>query len=154
MIDLSKARRHYQSDDCGLKYCPECGSALREYSCTILLSIKTKDDQAESITNHTGSHFCTKCPVVVFDTDQVEQAAAYAIRTTSGLQYSIEGIIDMDKIPDEKKHLEIGTDENPIPLVRFLPDKNTTSIIAGKIQLRNDPCSCGSGLKYKKCCGK
>lgn len=26
-------------------------------------------------------------------------------------------------------------------------------IIASKIG-RNDPCSCGSGLKYKKCCGK
>jgi SEC-C motif-containing protein len=26
-------------------------------------------------------------------------------------------------------------------------------IIAEKVG-RNDPCPCGSGLKYKKCCGK
>jgi hypothetical protein len=153
MIDLSTSKRRYYSRDCGLKYCPECGSELVEYNCTILLAVKTKSDQGEFMTNHSGSHFCTTCPVVVFDNDQVIQAAIYAIRATSNLQYLILGIIDLNKIPDEKKHLEIGTDENPMPLVRFLPDKNTAIKIADKTPFRNEPCSCGSGLKYKKCCG-
>lgn len=28
-----------------------------------------------------------------------------------------------------------------------------TTVIAQKTPARNDPCSCGSGKKYKKCCG-
>lgn len=28
-----------------------------------------------------------------------------------------------------------------------------TTVVLGKIPGRNDPCSCGSGKKYKKCCG-
>lgn len=28
------------------------------------------------------------------------------------------------------------------------------SIVLNKTQGRNDPCLCGSGKKYKKCCGK
>jgi uncharacterized protein YecA (UPF0149 family) len=26
-------------------------------------------------------------------------------------------------------------------------------VIKGEVPGRNDPCSCGSGKKYKKCCG-
>lgn len=36
----------------------------------------------------------------------------------------------------------------------FLQQKKSGTIITGKKVGRNDPCPCGSGLKYKKCCGK
>ncbi|WP_218033986.1 PBPRA1643 family SWIM/SEC-C metal-binding motif protein [Paenibacillus koleovorans] len=32
--------------------------------------------------------------------------------------------------------------------------ENTKTILVGQSPGRNDPCPCGSGLKYKKCCGK
>jgi SWIM/SEC-C metal-binding protein len=32
--------------------------------------------------------------------------------------------------------------------------ENTKTIYGGNTIGRNDPCTCGSGLKYKKCCGK
>lgn len=32
--------------------------------------------------------------------------------------------------------------------------RNTTTIVKGKKIGRNEPCPCGSGKKYKKCCGK
>ena len=84
----------------------------------------------------------------------------------------------MNAIPKDKRELQIGTDENPMPLVHFLPDLNTgidekleinensipldTSLqnrnnqkITNKKKVgRNEPCPCGSGKKYKKCCGK
>jgi preprotein translocase subunit SecA len=51
--------------------------------------------------------------------------------------------------------MEIGTDENPTPLIPFLPDLNTNPTYkAEKKPGRNDPCPCGGGKKYKKCCGK
>lgn len=36
----------------------------------------------------------------------------------------------------------------------FLQQKKSGTVITGKKVGRNDPCPCGSGLKYKKCCGK
>ncbi len=33
------------------------------------------------------------------------------------------------------------------------PIKNKTTVVTGKKVGRNDPCPCGSGKKYKKCCG-
>jgi len=153
-IDLTKQRRSYYSDECNLKICPECEAGMIEENCTILLCAKSDSDEAEFMTNLSGGHFCEKCPVVVFDNDKVEKAARYGLRGVRSLQYFIEGIIDLDSIPDNKKHMEIGCEENPVPLVPFLPDLNNQPIIADKKPGRNDPCPCGSGKKYKKCCGK
>ena len=105
------------------------------------------------MTNLTGSHFCNQCPVVVFDKDKLDQAAKIAIRDTNNLTYFIAGIVNLEAIPEEKRSLEMGTDDNPIPLVRFLPDL-TKTVISKKKPSRNEICSCGSGRKYKHCCGK
>lgn len=43
--------------------------------------------------------------------------------------------------PDKKKEL-------------YLEQKKSGTVIVGKKIGRNDPCPCGSGKKYKKCCGK
>ena len=153
-IDLSQPRRRYYSDEYNLTICPECGSDLIEESCTVLLCVKSDSDEGEFMTNLSGSHFCKKCPVVVFNADTLEQAAKYGIRGEINLSYIVAGMIDLDSIPDDKKHLEIGCDENPVPLVHFLPDLNSQPIIADKKPGRNDLCLCGSGKKYKKCCGK
>jgi hypothetical protein len=153
-IDLSRPRRRYYSDECNLKICPECGSELIEESCTILLFAKSDTDEAQFMTNLSGSHFCKKCPVVVFDIDKVEQAVKVGMRGDRNLRYIIGGVIDLDSIPDNRKHLEIGCDENPVPLVNFLPDLDNSPVIAEKKPGRNESCTCGSGEKYKKCCGK
>jgi hypothetical protein len=151
-IDLSIPMRKYYSDECNLTICPECGSDLINGSSTILLSIKSDSDEGSFMTNLSGSHFCNKCPVVVFDKDKVEQAAILGIRGGKNLRYIVAGIIDLNAIPDDKKHLEIGSDENPMPLVEFLPDLKKQTVIDKKPG-RNDLCLCGSGKKYKKCCG-
>jgi hypothetical protein len=152
-IDLSLERRRYYSDECNLTICPECDSPLIEKSCTIILAVKSDTDEGEFMTNLSGSHFCNECPVVVFDSDKVEKAAKLGIKGDKNLRYLIGGIVDLNSIPKEKRHLEMGIDENPIPLVNFLPDLNTTTIVADKKVGRNEPCPCGSGMKYKKCCG-
>lgn len=35
----------------------------------------------------------------------------------------------------------------------YKEQRNSTTIVKGKKIGRNDPCTCGSGKKYKKCCG-
>lgn len=42
-------------------------------------------------------------------------------------------------------------DENIVELEGFLNKPQTTTF--EKTPKRNDPCSCGSGKKFKKCCG-
>jgi uncharacterized protein YecA (UPF0149 family) len=153
MFDLSIPRRHYYSKDYGLANCPECGLPLVENNCTVMLSAKSDTDEGEFMSNLTGSHFCNSCPVVVFDSEKIEEAAKHGMRGSSNLRYLIAGIVNFNAIPAEKRHLEIGIDENPVPLVRFLPDLNKTTVVSGKKTGRNEPCPCGSGKKYKKCCG-
>lgn len=119
-IDLSIPKRRYYNNGLYLTTCPECGSDLLEEKCTILLCAKSDTDEGEFMTNLSGSQFCEKCPVVVFDIDKVEQAAKIGIKGNINLKYTIAGIIDLDSIPEEKKQLEIGIDENPVPLVKFL----------------------------------
>jgi hypothetical protein len=153
-INISISRRKYYSDEYDLTSCPECGSGLIQKSFPILLYARSDSDEGEFITNLSGSHFCKKCPVVVFDTYKVEKAAKLGIRAGKNIEYAITGFIDMDSIPENKRHLEMGTEENPIPLIDFLPDLHNQTKTAGKKPGRNDPCLCGSGIKYKKCCGK
>ncbi len=153
-IDLSIRRNRYYSIDDETIRCPKCNSELIDNLCTILLVVKSDTDKGEFMTNLTGSRFCANCPVVVFDKAKVKKAAKLGIKGDKNLQYHIAGIIDFNSIPLNKRHLEIGTDGNPVPLIDFLPNLNTSTIIKDKKTGRNEPCPCGSGKKYKKCCGK
>lgn len=154
-MDLSIPRRHYYGSEHCLTICPECKSVLVDEKCTILLEVESDYDDGEFMTNFSGSHFCSNCPVVVFDREKIEQAVIISMDgESSGLKYLISGIVDMDAIPEEKANAEIGTAENPVPLVRFLPDLNAATLVSHRKTGRNDLCPCGSGKKYKKCCGK
>ena len=133
--------------------CPECGLPLIKNNCSVIIAAKSDTDEGEFMSNLTGSHFCKSCPVVVFDSDEIEQAASLGIKGDENLRYMIAGIVNFNAIPKEKRHLEIGIEDNPVPLVHFLPDLNNTTIINDKKIGRNEPCPCGSGKKYKKCCG-
>jgi len=152
-FDLSIPRRRYYSEECGLISCPECGLPLIEDNCPIIIAAKSDTDEAEFLSNLTGSHFCNTCPVVVFDSEKIEQAARLGIKGAANLRYIIAGIVDFNAIPENKRHLEIGIEGNPVPLVHFLPDLNRTTAVNEKKVGRNEPCPCDSGKKYKKCCG-
>ena len=55
-----------------------------------------------------------------------------------------------DRERDKKKQIKAGlpgADEAPLP-------PPVEPIHTDKAVGRNDPCPCGSGRKYKKCCGK
>ncbi|MGB1242461.1 MAG: SEC-C metal-binding domain-containing protein [Chitinophagales bacterium] len=179
-MNLLIPRRKYHSNEYDLHICPECKAPTIKKGSTIMLAAKSDTDNAQFMTNLSGSHFCNGCPVVIFDSVKVEQSALLGIRGSKNLQYYVAGMIDLDAIPKEKKHLELGTDENPIPFVDFLPDlnakesiskenyhkylvtkksKKTSETVIKKAPQtkrvgRNQPCPCESGKKYKRCCGK
>ena len=124
MIDLSQPKRRYYSDSCGLKNCPECGTELLKEYCSILLYVESKTEEKECMTSKSGSHFCIQCPVVVFDSNELEEVAKIIMQNDKNLQYGVLGILNLAAIPKDKKHLAIGSDENPMPLVDFLPGLN------------------------------
>lgn len=152
-FDLSIPRRCYHSRDCRLTKCPECGLPLIPNECSVIIAAKSDSDEVEFMSNATGSHFCNACPVIVIDSDKLEEAIMHGMRGTKNLKYLVAGIVDFKAIPEEKKHLGIGSDENPVPLVHFLPGLYKKTIITQKTTARNAPCTCGSGKKYKRCCG-
>ncbi len=69
---------------------------------------------------------------------QVEFIASY---THQGEQQAYHEVAEFDQI-DGKWYFREGTPGTRKPIVREEPKVG-----------RNDPCSCGSGRKYKKCCG-
>ena len=53
------------------------------------------------------------------------------------------GMKEWENIFDEEKRKQIKKEYN-----------RSKTVVKGEKTGRNDPCPCGSGLKYKKCCGK
>ncbi len=53
------------------------------------------------------------------------------------------GLEEWNDIFDEEKQKEL-----------YKEQKSSTTVVKGEKVYPNDPCPCGSGKKYKKCCGK
>ncbi len=70
-----------------------------------------------------------------------------------GLKFAVLGLVDLERIPDDKKNLPLGDKESPIPLVEFLkPEKNIAApskTASARPLSGNDYWSCGSGKNFK-----
>ena len=145
------------------KICPKCGSVLKSEHQTYLVIVTIGKESDQYATGNDGGYFCTNCPVVVLDKDTFDDAVNIAVGTfnqkVSAFNFAVLGMADYDAIPKDKMDEEFGTEDNPLPIITFKdrskknPTKNTNSATSRKIG-RNDPCPCGSGKKYKKCCGR
>jgi preprotein translocase subunit SecA len=62
----------------------------------------------------------------------------------------IEGRFDRKREEKERIKKALPTEEEP----QLPPPVETIHADKDKQTGRNDPCPCGSGKKYKKCCGK
>ena len=60
------------------------------------------------------------------------------------------------ELPDEEEQIdwEAPSDETSAPIYTRTPYTPPQSYIAPPRTGRNEPCPCGSGKKYKKCCGQ
>jgi preprotein translocase subunit SecA len=55
---------------------------------------------------------------------------------------------DVEQMEAEQKQRKVVTNRSDEP------QKQQTVVRNGEKVGRNDPCPCGSGKKYKKCCGR
>jgi len=137
--------------------CPRCNASLeREYH-SYMVAIDEEGERKAVMMGHDGGLFCPECPTVVLDSQVVEEMISDHVQNQTSkhvesLEYAVVGIVDLDAVPEEKKDIPLGDDDNPIPLIGLelvsnRPQRQTQHKIG-----RNDPCPCGSGKKYKKCC--
>src|SRR5262249_30001942 len=132
-IDVSIPRRMFWSDKLvNKKKCPLCHTMLvNEYRHYVAVARSGGEAQPFMTGNNYGS-FCPECPVVVLDRKGFEQTIAEMAEKpdwgiSGAVQLAVMGIVDKDAVPDDKKHLPIGGDDNPIPLVEFLRETDTAN---------------------------
>ncbi len=148
-IDTIKPRRIYQKEGEYLYTCPECKKATVKEKCTTILLAASDNDQGEFITNAIDSYFCATCPVVIFDTNSIIYIANRTLKGEASVHtFGLLGLID----PEELYALE-SEDDVP-PIIPFLPARTSKRFTVKQKVGKNAPCPCGSGKKYKRCCGK
>lgn len=118
--DASIPRWRYWDTEIGSSQtCPKCKSPLEKEYHTYLMLIKEGNEVTPLMTGNDGGRFCPNCPVVVLDHDVFSEGAV-ATGAAKRAEFMVVGIVDLEAIPEDKRDIPLGDDENPIPLVEFL----------------------------------
>jgi hypothetical protein len=133
-FDASIPRKMFWSDKLvNKKKCPLCRSALEnEYHHYIIAIRRGEEITTFGVGNDYGA-FCSECPVVVLDRKDFEGVVGGIVKENQDLGISgavnfvVLGIVNTDAVPEDKRHLPMGGDDNPIPLVQFLHEIDTAS---------------------------
>lgn len=101
--------------------CPRCGGSLQQSRQTYLVVTRRGRKVTDSfIIGSDFGWFCSRCPTVVIDPADVSEMLQHRLSHWDvGSEFAVAGIIDLDAVPEEKSHLPLGDDDNPIPLVEF-----------------------------------
>ena len=133
-FDASIPRKMFWSESLvNKKKCPLCHSTLENEYHHYIIAVRTgKEITTLGVGNDYGS-FCPECPVVVLDRKGFERVIGQIAEESPDLGMSgavsflVIGIADMDAVPEDKRHLPLGGDDNPIPLVEFLREIDAAS---------------------------
>ena len=122
MIDITIPRECiYQEFEGQPGPCPRCGGPLQQSSQTYLVVTQRGEEITDSfmIGGDIG-WFCARCPTVVINPEEVNKFFTHPLPNWDiGEEFALAGIVDLDAIPEEKRDLPLGDDDNPIPLVEF-----------------------------------
>ena len=133
-FDASIPRKMFWSDSLvNKKKCPLCHSTLEnEYHHYIMAVRSGKEITTLGVGNDYGA-FCSECPVVVLDRKGFERNVGGIVKEnpdwkmSGDLRFVVLGIVNMDAVPEDQRHLPLGSDSNPIPLVEFLREIDTAN---------------------------
>jgi hypothetical protein len=133
-FDVSIPRKMFWSDKLvNRKKCPLCHSALENEYHTYAMVVLSGGETTPFITGNDSGAFCHECPVVVLDRKGFEHVieAMPEERPDWGIagtvRFIVMGIVNMDAVPEDKRHLPLGDDDNPIPIVEFLSEIDTAN---------------------------
>ena len=119
-FDPSNPRQMFWANDVGGKsHCPQCFSKLENESQVFLMAIRDAHDIYSSIVGNDAGYFCPKCPTIVLDGDTFAEFAQLSHDGETEAEFTVLGLVDLKAIPNDKRSLPLGGDDNPIPLVSF-----------------------------------
>jgi hypothetical protein len=125
IIDPAIPREMFWSGNVsGKEVCPKCGHGLINEQQIYVMVVRQAGRFEPLIAGTKAGFFCPECPVVVLDREGFADFARLGLGNPKPGQYTILGLVDLAAIPPEKRHLPIGAEGNPIPLVKF---KNVTN---------------------------
>lgn len=110
---------HWADGVGGRLFCPECKGTLEREHHAYMIAVRKGGDIQPFIFGNDDGHFCSKCPVVVLDHSAFSRAAVLAMGSSEGVQFIAMGIVDLDAVPKDKRHLPFDDENNPVPLVEF-----------------------------------
>jgi len=101
--------------------CPRCGGPLQQSRQTYLVATRRGKELTDNfIVGSDMGWFCARCPTVVINPEEVSALLMHPLpRWDIGTGFAVVGIINLDAVPEEKRDLPLGDDDNPIPLVEF-----------------------------------
>jgi hypothetical protein len=101
--------------------CPRCGGPLQQSRQSYLVATRRGGKITDSfVVGSDMGWFCTRCPTVVINSEDVGKLFQHGLpHWDIGSEFVVLGIIDLDAVPEEKQHLPLGDEDNPIPLVEF-----------------------------------
>jgi len=89
----------------------------REYTSLVVVAEFKK--QLESfVCGSDAVYFCVDCDTVTIESETIENLIRTSLNRRK-FDYTVEGVLDLTSIPPDKRNMELGTDENPVPLVPF-----------------------------------
>jgi hypothetical protein len=101
--------------------CPRCGGALHQQH--QLYAIATRRGSRPTDTFLASGDFgwyCEDCLTVVINPAEVGEMLSYSKPGwDTGEAFAVLGLVDLNAVPEDKQHLPLGDDDNPIPLVEF-----------------------------------
>ena len=121
-IDLSQPRVcYYRAFDDRPGACPRCGGTLEQRYVSYLISTGEPGQAADSfVSGSKAGWFCAQCPAVVIDTNAIGELLSLRLpHWNVGQHFAVLGIVDLKAVPEERKRLPLGRDDNPIPLIAF-----------------------------------
>jgi hypothetical protein len=120
------------------KKCPLCHSALEKEYHTYGIAVVSGKEIRTLITGNDAGSFCPECPVVVLDRKGFDQVMEDIVRErpdwvmSDSLRYIVVGLVDTDAVPEDKRHLPPGSEDNPITVVEFLQEIDTANRNEGR----------------------
>ena len=102
--------------------CPRCGGPLQSHYATYLVATQRgKEDTDSFFIGGDMGWFCARCPTVVINPEEISEYLVHSLpHWDVGTEFAVLGMVDLDAVPEEKGHVPLGDDDNPIPLVRFI----------------------------------
>jgi hypothetical protein len=101
--------------------CPRCGGALHQEHQLYAIATRRGGQMTDTfmISGDFG-WYCEDCLTVVINPKKVSEMLSFSKPGwDTGEAFAVLGLVDLSAVSEEKSHLPLGDDDNPIPLVEF-----------------------------------